>query len=282
MKWDHMRYYIWQQEVGESGTPHIQGYFISTSSIRLTGARSLFTMHPHLEKRSQSHEIARDYCKKATFDGALKNEHGDEPAGPGHRSDCALAAALVVSGQTDSQIAILYPEIFMRNHRGISALRAAINSSSPPALLPNTFLLKGPTGSGKSRFVQEVFGHNCFWFTTSPSGCWWDGYSGQETIIIDDVKPGTIGYLDLLRMLDRYPCRMAVKTTFTWRAATTINVVLTSNVEIEDWYSLLFEKGYGTPYEVRRRISTTIEFPIGDVQRLALVNGIHTDIRGED
>ncbi|KAL0152209.1 hypothetical protein M9458_051932 [Cirrhinus mrigala] len=42
---------------------------------------------------------------------------------------------------------------------------------------------------------------------------WWDGYDGQDNVIIDDFY-GWIAYDELLRVCDRYPCKVPVKGAF--------------------------------------------------------------------
>ena len=59
------KYYISQREVGESGTEHIQGYFILNSPQRITWCRNNINAHAHYERRRGSHEEAKKYCQKA-------------------------------------------------------------------------------------------------------------------------------------------------------------------------------------------------------------------------
>ena len=42
----------------------------------------------------------------------------------------------------------------------------------------------GPSGTGKSRFVAAWARR--LW--KAPESKWWDGYSGQETVVLDDFK----------------------------------------------------------------------------------------------
>ena len=42
-----------------------------------------------------------------------------------------------------------------------------------------------PSGTGKSRWVAATW-PDAFW--KSPESKWWDGYSGQETVVLDDFK----------------------------------------------------------------------------------------------
>ena len=46
-------------------------------------------------------------------------------------------------------------------------------------------MLWGPSGTGKSRFVAARW-PDAFW--KAPESKWWDGYSGHETVVLDDFK----------------------------------------------------------------------------------------------
>lgn len=86
----HVKYLIYGNEVGENGTPHLQGFVILARSQRLSYLRSFFGVDSqpsrgHFEVARGTNEQARDYSKK---DGAY-SEWGTCPTGPGQRSDIA-------------------------------------------------------------------------------------------------------------------------------------------------------------------------------------------------
>lgn len=69
-------YSIFGKEVGESGTPHLQGYTVFRTAQRYAGAKKLLSGRAHLEPRKGTHKQASDYCKKS--DDFV--EYGDDPA----------------------------------------------------------------------------------------------------------------------------------------------------------------------------------------------------------
>ena len=75
------RYLVFGRETGESGTPHLQGYFILTEKKRLGWIKGLTPfIRAHLEVARGSFERASAYCKKeGDFD-----EYGDPPSPPGN------------------------------------------------------------------------------------------------------------------------------------------------------------------------------------------------------
>lgn len=62
---------------------------------------------------------------------------------------------------------------------------------------------------------------------------WWDGYDGQETVLLDDYT-GWLPMAVLLRLLDRYPMTGQVKGGQTWLRMKTI--IITSNFGYQEWY----------------------------------------------
>jgi len=61
----------------------------------------------------------------------------------------------------------------------------------------------GPTGTGKSHMAFEGFHPETHYVYPNDSG-WWDGYVGQETVIINEFR-GEIKYSELLDLVDKWP-----------------------------------------------------------------------------
>lgn len=68
-------YLVYGREVGESGTPHLQGYVIFNSRRRLTSLRTIIGERGHYEVSRGTPLQASDYCKK----GGDYTEFGDLP-----------------------------------------------------------------------------------------------------------------------------------------------------------------------------------------------------------
>ena len=65
----------------------------------------------------------------------------------------------------------------------------------------------GKPGIGKSTFVFERY-PGAYW---KPPGKWWDGYSGQETVVFDDFDGSWFSCSELLRILNPFPTSVEVK-----------------------------------------------------------------------
>lgn len=76
----------------------------------------------------------------------------------------------------------------------------------------------GPSGSGKTKFILERYppGDQVYWLTLPKNNAkqvWWDNYSGQETVVIDDWYPGYFGdghVAFMMRLVDNVPLSVPV------------------------------------------------------------------------
>ncbi len=71
------KYLVFGREVGESGTPHLQGYVFFANPRALAGVSKLIP-RAHLEPSRGTPRQASDYCKK----GDDYVEHGEHPFSP--------------------------------------------------------------------------------------------------------------------------------------------------------------------------------------------------------
>lgn len=198
------RYIIFGREVGESGTPHLQGYVEFANALTLAGAkRRLGIDAAHLEPRRGTPIEAATYCRK---DGDFE-ERGELPNESGRRRNYEqFTSAVTDLTQPMESVASEFPGEFMRYHRGATELRARL-SAIPRSFKTTVIWLWGPTGVGKSRMAQELY-PGAYW---KPPGKWWDGYVGQPTVVLDDLRGRDFEFNYLLRLLDRYPLRVEYK-----------------------------------------------------------------------
>jgi len=84
----------------------------------------------------------------------------------------------------------------------------------------------GPTGSGKTKQsmaeARSTYPEN-FWISGRDLK-FWNGYWGQECVIIDDFRKDFCTFHELLRILDRYPYEVNVKCASIQLKATTIYI----------------------------------------------------------
>lgn len=195
-------YLIIGEEVGESGTPHLQGYVEFKSPTRFARLKEKFNQI-HWEKRKGTSQQASDYCKK---DGKFK-EYGTA-TDQGKRTDLESISEEIVNGASLEQIASLYPHYYVRYFRGFQALQSSLSKHREGP--PEVHWRWGKAGVGKTRYCVEK--HPSHYIKDASQ--WWDGYCQQEAIIIDDFDGVKYSYRDLLRLLDRYHIQVQVKGTY--------------------------------------------------------------------
>lgn len=124
-----------------------------------------------------------------------------------------------------------------------------LKTQSEPRLGLTIYTLVGPTGCGKTRWAYENFPDAYF----KPVGTkWWDGYTGQETVVLDEMDGTFFSYKQLLTILDVYPCKVETKGSYVTFQATTI--IITSNHHPRDWYDSSTFPWLTSP--LRRRLTT--------------------------
>lgn len=121
--------------------------------------------------------------------------------------------------------------------------------SRPDPMVRDATVFWGPTGTGKSRKAWELEPDA---YPKDPNNKWWDGYTGEKAVIIDEFR-GKIDIAHLLRWFDRYKCNVEVKGGCIALRAQTFYI--TSNLHPKDWYKDIDLETYDA---LKRRIN--IEF----------------------
>lgn len=137
-------------------------------------------------------------------------------------------------GATPLELFEMSPALYTRNLRHIDAALAAIRSPAAFRLDKEVILFYGPPGTGKTRCMVQTFPNHY----RIPLGkdLWFDGYNGQEEILIDDFgQPTNLGLTQLLQLLDIYAVRVPIKGSFAH--LNPAMVVITTNVHPAKWYN---------------------------------------------
>lgn len=231
------KYIMWGKEVGESGTPHLQGYLELVKKERITGIRKWMPPRvANLDPRRGTQDQAINYCKK---DG-LFEEHGEKTVQPG----CSLSEkenliqnqlidlrSQILAGASEPQIYEANPYLAARFPKFISKL----TEWRVPEIRDNLVieLHVGPTGSGKTSQAFQRFPTIYNMPVKSGTTLWFNGYYGQKVVLLDDFKGG-FGLDNLLRLLDKFPIQVENKGGFHWFVPE--RIIMTSNFEEKEWY----------------------------------------------
>ncbi len=246
------KYLIFGYETGSvNGTPHLQGYVSLRSAKTLSGIRQWFpTPAVHFSVARGTLSQNRAYCVK---DGHFE-EFGQAPA-QGKRNDLVATRERLAQGAT-----LLDVVDECTSYASIRFAKEWLLLHAPERTWKTKIIwCHGPTASGKSRWVHEktqsllTQGHSLYW-KTQGGNQWWDGYYGQDLVVIDDFRADFCKFHDLLNLLDRYPLTLQVKSSHVRFAARTI--FITSPKPPQDTYLLREDI-----QQLLRRIECVLEFP---------------------
>lgn len=189
------------EEIGESGTPHLQGFVIFKNQTRLSALKKLHSK-VHWEIQVGPDEACSNYCSKGS------NIFEQDNRSQGKRNDI-LSAANLVKEKGIMGVVNEMPEMYVKYHSGLEKLFHRI--STDRTIKPIVTWIYGKTGTGKTRHVFDK--HQDIWISNKNLQ-WWDGYENQEVVLIDDFRRDFCTFHELLRILDRYPYNVAVKGGF--------------------------------------------------------------------
>lgn len=252
---NNIRYCCYQiEECPTSKKKHKQGYLELKKPQRIAWLKEHFSKTAHFEPRKGTREEARDYCMKESTRVGEFVQHGEwKSGGQGRRSDIDKAADIITANPRDgfNEIIETMPAAFVRYHRGLRELANAIIYKDCRSKIRDitVTVITGAAGVGKTRYVFEKE-PSLYILTIDSHTIWFDGYNGEEALLIDDFY-GEIRYAHLLRILDRYPLKLQVKGSSLW--ANWTRVYLTSNISHELWY------GVADVSALIRRINNIIE-----------------------
>ncbi len=229
------RYLVFQQETSPSTKQmHYQGYFYTNCSHRWTALSvwldAVFGCHCWISFAKGSPKQNREYCTKSyTAIPGTMVERGVMPA-QGKKTDMHDIADKILAGESMRTIAMEYPGQFIRYYKGFTNFQQTtmiIPRSSD--VQPSVYWWFGPTGVGKSRLAFERYpgAYN------KMMGCkWWDQYSGEKEIILDDYRPDLCTFSMFLKITDRHPLRVEGKGGSMHLSATVFVITTTCRPEV--------------------------------------------------
>jgi len=229
------KYMCWSQEVAPStGTPHLQGYVAWDNPRSLDKFKKAISPRLHYgDENGNTNGTAeqnRAYClgmveKKGFTHNPTFEEVGEIPQ-QGARTDWRQAVTHLQGGGEIHTVVEHQPQL-------LPCIRA-LERYKQISLRPlnrnvNVIVLVGASGTGKSKWAYDNYPE----LYSKPDGQWYDGYTGQKTLLLDDYY-GDIPYSQLLKVCDRYPLQVPVKGGFIYAQWDT--VIITSNKQPEHWY----------------------------------------------
>lgn len=223
--------HVCAREVGESGTPHLQGYIKLASTKRLAGMKSLCD-RAHWEIAKGNEEQCVAYCRKdgnMIVDKVAPNEQGK-------RSDLLKIRDEIIKGTSLRNISLMedHFETYVRYKKSLDAIRA---SWLPKRQWKMEVIVRwGPPRTGKSSYVWKTHGVDNV-FKKQMGHKWWHSYQGEPVVLIDEFHDccKEMNFHYMLDLLDEHPLEIEVKgghTNFCSRI-----IYLTSNKNPRSWFS---------------------------------------------
>lgn len=206
------KYLIVGKEVGEQGTPHLQGYLFVENPRYGNVIREACGGRGHWSAAKGTPAQNQTYCSK---DGDFI-ELGELPK-QGKRNDLATLAKRVCTEGATLQTLVDGGEYdviatYLRNEKSVTKLAGLVSGKRDASVTPTVHWIYGETGTGKSRWVQE--NHPDAYRFPCDGTPWWDGYTGQKVVVFDDFRSNSgLSFSMFLKVLDRYPLRVQQKGT---------------------------------------------------------------------
>jgi len=136
--------------------------------------------------------------------------------------------AILLSAK-EGDLSAIPADVLIRNYNAIK--RICVDNAKPSPRSVRVKVLWGTTGTGKSHTAFSEAGVDAY--PKDPLSKFWDGYSGQKNVVIDEFR-GTVSISHMLRWLDQYPVLVEIKGYSTVLKAE--NFWITSNLHPNYWY----------------------------------------------
>lgn len=272
-KSEYIKYCVYGIEYGENETKHFQGYIQFKRSYAHSRVKSILP-RGHFEKTRNKPFSAIAYCKK----GEQSKEEWDqlgikgpnygknaqiveigEPKKQGKRNDFLVVKDCIKNGGTIDDIIEI-----ATSYQSVRSAEILLKYKKPESrdYPKDVYWFYGPTGTGKTETaLKECREKGKEPWISADTLQWFDGYTGQEYVIIDDFRSHMCKYNFLLRLTDKYPLRVPIKGSYTiWQPQV---IYITCNKSPEECYTYQ-EKVRDDIGQLVRRIKECREFEKND------------------
>ena len=238
------KFIIYAPEVGESGTPHLQGYVETDNAMTLSAMKKKLHPTAHFEPAKGTAQENISYIQ-----GPYDNGHGKtkpinpdvvscgEPKNQGKRSDLNQLKNEIVSGKKVDEIVMETPMLYHQYGRTLHKIEDIHKRTVFRTFTTLGEWHYGPTGTGKSEYAFNGFDPATHYVWKYDHG-WQDSYSQQDTVIIDEFR-GQIPMSELLTMIDKHPNHEVRRRGRETLYFVSKKVIITSSLHPKDVYTNL-------------------------------------------
>lgn len=244
---DALKYIVYGKEVGEKGTPHLQGY-LYLRNAKTMSALSKLCKRASLEVPGGPPKANRRYCCKGSQSHEEYNEHGE--AGPRYGIDADIYEwgtipladkekgelakdrakrnlALCVEGRIEDMDADIVATQLRNYQYGASELkRCKMERDVQPLAERNNEWHYGVTHCGKTTYATEQCGPI---YDHPLNNTNWDGYDYEPTVVFQDVDKAS--FAPLQRFVKTWFDRQVVqvKILYGFKRVRPKRMIVTSN-----------------------------------------------------
>lgn len=233
---DNIKYLVVGKETGESGNKHWQIFVRLNKPQRMSWLKKVFNNNTmHCEPQMGSNDQAAEYCKKEN----MYYEYGSlVGAEQGARMDLVgFVESLKDESKDFIDLTDEHPKEMVKYYKFGDRYRQEMikRKAKERHMMPvKVVYIWGKTRCGKTKKAYEM--DPKLYRLTQGEGTqttWFDGYMGEDTLLIDDFRGG-IKMSYILQLLDRYYMSPQIKGSFTHKCWLT--VIITSNKPPEAQY----------------------------------------------
>ncbi len=227
----HITYIVFQEEKAPiTGTIHFQGYIEFNCSMRTTRIKNvIFNRSVHLSRVDYPHK-AIAYCKKSDTK-VIDGQTGEWGTAKAIKTWNGKLLDAINDGAKTEELIQSFPEQFIKHGPNILKMKNLLIKPRRHAM--EILIYYGKTGCGKSFTANEKY-TDAYWSKWPCGGrWWWDGYDGEETVIMDEFRH-QISFDQMLNIIDCYPYKTEYKGGM--REFTSKRIVITTNIDPMNWY----------------------------------------------
>lgn len=215
-----------------TGTQHLQcyGYWKNKMSFK--------RLCEHIPRASCRLALGSAKQNQVYYSKEGKYEEFGTLTQQGERTDIEEFRDAILSGMDEEDLLMQFAGCMARYDRFYQRCRNIVLKKQAKLMIqPEVIVIEGDTGTGKTHTVYAENDINDVYKVEvgdgSSGSVFWDSYSGEKVILIDDFHSNLkLDYM--LRLLDKYPMKLNIKGGHTWKCAE--KIYITTNVELDRWY----------------------------------------------